>query len=213
VRAFSILLTTLLLVISPQRLPAKAAPNSDEAARVAEALADLLARPVPEYPYAARRDYLQGQGLYLVRFDRGTGLVREVAVVHSSGHPILDQAALGALRQWRIKPHTFEKIKVPFNFELDGERAALLRAVGHNLLYAVQPRYPLEAGAHGVAGRGRFQLIINPSTGLVNDVQILETTHDGRLDAAAVKALRQWRFRPHTLTKLNVPVSFGISYG
>ncbi len=208
-RAFSILLTILLLVICPQRPMAKAAPNSDEAARVADALADLLVRPAPEYPYVARKDYLQGQGLYLVQFDRGTGLAREVAVVHSSGHPILDQAALGALRQWRIKPHTFEKIKIPFNFEIDGERAAFLRAAGRNLLYAVQPHYPFEANEHGVAGQGRFQLIINPSTGLVNDVQILETTRDRRLDEAAVKALRQWRFRPHTLTKLKVPVSFG----
>ena len=213
VRAFSALLTTILLTVSTQRLTAKAAPESDGAARLAEALADLLARPVPEYPYAARKDYLQGRGLYLVRFDPGSGLVREVSVVHSSGHTILDQAALGALRQWRIKPHTFEKVKIPFNFEIEGDRAALMRAVGHNLLYAVEPHYPLEAGAHGVAGRGRFQLVINPSTGLVKDVQTLETTHDVRLDVAAVKALRQWRFRPHTLTKLTVPISFDISYG
>jgi TonB family protein len=168
---------------------------------------------VPVYPYVARRDYLQGKGLYLIRFHPETGQVREVSVVHSSGHEILDQVAVGALHQWRIKPHTFDKIKVPFNFELDGERAALLRAIGDNLLYAVQPQYPLAAAAHGVAGRGRFQLTINPSTGLVTDVQILETTHDQRLDAAAVKALRQWRFRARTLQRLVVPIDFSVSYG
>lgn len=199
--------------IAPQGLTADEARDSDEAVLVTETKAALLATPLPEYPYAARRDYLQGKGLYLLRFDPATGLVREVSVGHSSGHATLDQAALMALHQWRIKPHTFEKIKVPFNFELDGERAALLRAIGPNLLYAAQPHYPLAAGAHGVAGRGRFQLMINPSTGLVTDVQILETTHDQRLDAAAMKALRQWRFRPRTLQKVVVPIDFSISYG
>jgi TonB family protein len=202
-----------MIGMASQRPTTEEARGSDEAALLGETKADLLAMPVPEYPYVARRDYLQGKGLYLLRFNPGTGLVREVTVIHSSGHAILDQAALRALHQWRIKPHTFEKIKVPFTFELDGKRAALLRALGPNLLYAVQPHYPLAASAHGVTGRGQFQLLINPSTGLVTDVQILETTHDQRLDAAAVKAFRQWRFRPRTLQKLVVPIDFSIRYG
>ena len=90
---------------------------------------------------------------------------------------------LQALRQWRIKPHTFTKIKVPCDFTLSGDEAALLRSIGDNLLYAIPPRYPFAAAAHGVIGRGRFQLIIDPSTGLVTDVRTLQTTHDQRLDA------------------------------
>jgi TonB family protein len=175
--------------------------------------ADLLVWHKPEYPYAARRDFLQGKGLYLVRFDLKTGWATEASIARSSGHAILDQSALQAMRQWRIKPHTYAKIKVPINFILSGDEAALLRAIGPNLLYAVPPRYPLAASAHGVAGNGRFQLIINPSTGLVTEVQTLQTTHDQRLDAAAVKAFRQWRFRPHTLQRLVVPADFNIRYG
>ncbi|MGI8957897.1 MAG: energy transducer TonB [Chthoniobacterales bacterium] len=187
--------------------------DTNDAVQVSEAQADLLAKPLPEYPYIARRDFLQGQGLYLVRFDLKTGLAIQSSVVRTCGHPILDQSALQALRQWRIKPQTFAKIKVPFNFKMNGDEAALMRAIGHNLLYAVPPHYPLAAGAHGVAGKGRFQLVIDPSTGLVTDVQTLQTTHDQRLDAAAVKAFRQWRFRPHTLQKLVAPVDFNIRYG
>ena len=62
-------------------------------------------------------------------------------------------------------------------------------------------------------GKGRFRLFVDPRTGLVTDVQTLETTHDTRLDAAAVKALRQWRFKPNTVRKLTVPIDFSFGYG
>jgi TonB family protein len=187
--------------------------DAGDAASFANAKADLLAQPSPEYPYLARRDFLQGKGLYLVHFDIKTGLAAEASVIRSSGHGILDESALHALHQWRVKPHTFTKLRVPYDFTISGDEAALLRAIGDNLLYAVRPHYPLAAGAHGVAGNGRFLLIINPSSGLVTDVQTLQTTHDQRLDAAAVKAFRQWRFRPHTLRKLIMPADFNLGYG
>jgi len=63
--------------------------------------------------------------------------------------------------------------------------------------------------------RDRRQLFLfqDPRTGLVTEVQILETTHDIRLDEAAVKTLRQWRFRPQTLRKFVVPIEFDLGYG
>jgi TonB family protein len=43
----------------------------------------------------------------------------------------------------------------------------------------------------------------------VSDVKILETTRDWQFDTAAVRAYRQWRFRPHTLTKFIVQIGSG----
>ena len=40
-------------------------------------------------------------------------------------------------------------------------------------------------------------------------MQILQSTSDRRLDDAALKCLRQWRFKPHTLEKLVMPIGFG----
>ena len=77
---FFLLLVVLLAIVSPQHLWARTARDSDEAARLSEAVADLVATPHPEYPEQARRDYLQGKGLYLVRFDSDTGRTREVTV-------------------------------------------------------------------------------------------------------------------------------------
>lgn len=212
-RTISILLVTSFVTLSIPRLPAKTSHAVRKPAELTDAKPILLATPAPGYPYAAREGWLEGEGLFLLRFDPANGVAREVSVIRSTGHAVLDQAAVSALRQWKIKPHTYEKIKVPINFELTGEKAATMRAMRGKVLFAPPPHYPLEAAAHGVAGRGRFLLLINPSTGLVTGVQIIETTHDRRLDDAAVKAFLQWRFRPHTLSKLIVPLDFGITYG
>ena len=173
---------------------------------------------MPSYPYAARNKYLQGQGKFVIRFDAKTGHATEVETVRSTGYTVLDEAAIGALRRWMVKPHSIDVVAVPINFELDGLRATTVREAteragkGH-ILYSPWPRFPLAASAHGVAGKGQFQLSIDPRTGLVTEVQILETTHDTRLDEAAIKALRQWRFKPNTVRKFVVPIEFDLGYG
>lgn len=173
----------------------------------------MLAAPMPEYTYAARVAHLQGRGLYQVNFDPQSGLVREVTVLHSTGFALLDEAAIDSLHKWRIKPHTSKTIRVPVNFSIESETAARLRGNDPNVLYAPPPHFPMVAAGLGVnpgyPRHGRFQLNIDPSSGLVTDVKILETTRRWSFDIAAVQAFRQWRFRPHTLTKFVVPMGPG----
>ena len=200
-----------LLVLSSTTLLSRESASVDARAAVVSA-------PMPNYPYAARSKYLQGQGKFLIRFDANTGHAKEVEIVRSTGYAVLDEAAIGALRRWVVKAHSFDVIEVPINFELSGLKATTAREAAEragkgNILYSPWPRFPLAASAHGVAGKGRFQLGIDPRTGLVTEVQILETTHDTRLDEAAVKALRQWRFKPNTLRKFVVPIDFDLGYG
>jgi TonB family protein len=102
----------------------------------------MLDAPMPAYPESARRDYLEGDGLYLIHFDLETGVPVETLVVRSTGHQILDRAALDALGHWRIRPHTLAKVKVPVKFHLDRSRASVPAAVGRNLLSAA--RFPSE---------------------------------------------------------------------
>jgi TonB family protein len=63
----------------------------------------LLRRVEPEYPEAARVQRIQGPVLLDVRIS-GEGAVQEIKVL--SGDPVLAQAAVGAVRQWRFKPRT-----------------------------------------------------------------------------------------------------------
>lgn len=81
----------------------------------------LLDGPAPVYPRESRR--LKEEGTVVLAVTVGlNGLVRDVAVRHSSGSPRLDGAALRAIRKWRWQPflmngnpvEVFGTIEIPF---------------------------------------------------------------------------------------------------
>lgn len=93
--------------------------------------AEVLARPLyernppPLYPRLARRMGKQGVVLLEV-FVSASGMVEEVKVATGSGHEILDEAALDAVRGWRFAPGQRNgrpaamRVRVPVRFELRG---------------------------------------------------------------------------------------------
>ena len=81
--------------------------------------------------------------------------------------------------------------------------------------YSVQPEYPREARAKGLAGKGIAAVEINPITGRVTSVSILKSTGHDILDNAALRAVRQWRYRPGGITSAEIPIQFtskGVIY-
>jgi TonB family protein len=80
--------------------------------------ASAIVKPRAEYPIDARRQRLEGKGIYDLTIDEKTGVVRAVEVRQSTGHKILDDAAVKALRNWRYKPHTAEAAAIPVNFHM-----------------------------------------------------------------------------------------------
>ena len=75
-------------------------------------------------------------------------------------------------------------------------------------LYAPKPYYPSRAAKEYKTGAGTFILNIDRETGLVTSIKIEKTTGRWSLDVSCLKTLIKWRFKPHTLTKVRVPVSF-----
>lgn len=65
--------------------------------------AAYLNNPAPIYPMAARRMGWQGKVLVSVEV-RADGRAGQVQVQQSSGHQVLDEAALRAVRNWRFSP-------------------------------------------------------------------------------------------------------------
>ena len=47
-------------------------------------------------------------------------LLGSVDVLRSTGHEMLDQAAIAALRQWRFQPGDMNAIKIPIDFGMNG---------------------------------------------------------------------------------------------
>ena len=82
------------------------------------------------------------------------------------------------------------------------------------LISHVEPVYPAEAKAKGIAGIVILETAID-ETGAVGDVRILKPLPFG-LDKAAADAVRQWRWEPATLdgkpvpAVLNVTISFRL---
>ena len=78
------------------------------------------------------------------------------------------------------------------------------------VLFAPKPYYPSRARREYKTGAGVFLLNVDQETGLVASIKIEKTTGLWSLDVSCLKALIRWRFKPHKLTKIHVPVRFVI---
>jgi TonB family protein len=80
---------------------------------------DWVVHRVPlDYPYEARRSRITGRGILVGDVDIKTGIVRSVRMEKSTDSRILDRAALSAFSQWRFKPGTIRKFRVPINYAM-----------------------------------------------------------------------------------------------
>jgi protein TonB len=82
-------------------------------------------------------------------------------------------------------------------------------------LYAPRPQYPYEARSRHVTGSGVIVCSVDSGSGNVGGCSVSKSTGSSILDNAATSAFRQWRFRPGTLSRVNIPITFtmtGASY-
>ena len=166
--------------------------------------------PRPPYPYEARAGRLQGSGIAILTVDPATGKVTNVVMRASTGVRILDDVTVSTFSQWRFKPGTVSKVRVPINFVLSGPGgpgvsyvASVVRApdmdqalapfLGKgNVIKAPLPKYPLPWTSKG--GRGVYEIHVNKA-GAVNEVKILKPSGDSTFDNVTVDTLNQWRLR------------------
>lgn len=107
--------------IEPELSATTAAPDEHP---VQEARPLYRENPSPKYPLSARRRGLAGKVVLDVLVDR-TGRVGNVTVAESSGHGILDRAALSAVKDWLFEPGSRggiavdTQVLVPIQFRLN----------------------------------------------------------------------------------------------
>ena len=91
-----------------------------------DAKSGTLKNRAPQYPELARRLAQEGRVFLSVRVDK-EGLPIRVEVEKSSGYPLLDEAALGAVRKWEFRPARSgfvpvdSIVRVPIRFKLEKE--------------------------------------------------------------------------------------------
>ena len=71
--------------------------------------------------------------------------------------------------------------------------------------------YPIEARRARISGSGIFEARIDPKTGRIKGILVVQSTGSQILDWAVVRALSRWRFKPGVVTAFRQPVEFSIS--
>ena len=183
-------------------------------AALAQTPPKLLHKVTPEYPAEARAAHISG----LVRMEasmNANGSVRDVKA--TSGHPLLAAAAVAAVRQWEYEPLVLNgqpadyKASIDLNFALPAEGPEPVQVTGNTqqqkLIRQVTPVYPAEARQQGIAGGVWMKAVIDPD----GNVQSLEV-EDGApsLVAAAVDAVKQWKYAPTVVDGAPVAVTTAI---
>jgi TonB family protein len=87
---------------------------------ISSAKALAISAPRPTYPYEARSRHIMGSGVCVVSVDVSSGAVTDASMAQSIGNPILDNSAVSAFRQWRFRPGTVSKVKIPITFTMSG---------------------------------------------------------------------------------------------
>lgn len=74
--------------------------------------------------------------------------------------------------------------------------------------FAPRPQYPYAARARRQAGSGVVSLVIDPTSGIVKTAEMAPITGYELLDRAALSAFRVWRFKPGSISKARIPITF-----
>jgi TonB family protein len=115
--SFTTIKATVIIVILVAWVPLSCRAENFTYVTPAEMRGIMTSNPDPKYPLSARVARQKGRGLFRLYVRKQTGEVTRVEVAKTTGYHLLDQAALTALRQWRLRPGTrYDGLIVPVTF-------------------------------------------------------------------------------------------------
>ena len=172
----------------------------------------------PEYPEKARKTGIEGVVILSAKSDE-KGNVEKVMVLRSPD-PLLNQAAIDAVSQWKYEPlHIDGKptkvvftVTVRFKLKKQEITEGAVEAGGDvappKLIKRVDPVYPEDARKEGVEG----VVILSVRTGEYGEVEQVKVLKSvPLLDEAAIDAVRQWIYEPFISKGKPTPVVFTVT--
>jgi TonB family protein len=158
----------------------------------------------PVYPEIARQSKVEGIVIVQARTDT-QGRVKDAMILRSI--PLLDQAALDAVKQWAYEPMVINGeakeavFTVTVRFALDkeknkgqqGKEEGTGDVLVPTLVKRVDPVYPEAAAKAGIQGIVLLEATTDEQGNVVK-VRVLKSIPE--LDQAAIDALKQWKYEP-----------------
>jgi TonB family protein len=188
-----------------------------------------LAKKVsPVYPEKARQERVEGIVTLGTRIDT-QGRVSQV-MVYRSQTPLLDSAAIDAVKQWVYEPLIIEGMPkeavftTNVTFKLKPEKVEKTEATRGimggvlkiedpadvpRLIKKVEPVYPHEARKALVQGVVVL-VVTTDEEGNVSDVAVLKS-ESSLLNQASIDAVKQWKYEPVVSKGSPIPVSFNVT--
>ncbi|MBN2346140.1 MAG: energy transducer TonB [Candidatus Aminicenantes bacterium] len=175
----------------------------------------------PVYPEKAAKLGIEG----MVRIEATTnekGDVVSARIVPSENpQPLLEKAALAAVRQWKYEPFMVNgKAKgvtftVTMNFALKRDKKAALAltaaAERPKILKKVNPVYPEEALQKRIEGMVRIEATTDEKGDVVSARIVPSESPQPLLEEAALAALRQWKYEPFMVDGKAKEVTFTVT--
>jgi len=171
----------------------------------------LIKKVEPVYPEEARKDEVEGVVILEATTDI-YGRVVNTKVLRSV--PVLDQAAIDAIKQWVYEPMIIDEEPrgVIFTVTCTFKLREPVRAVGDikppKLIKKVEPFYPESARKAQIKG----VVILETTTdkyGKVKKVKVLRSIPE--LDQAAIDAVKQWVYEPKIIDGKPTGVIFTVT--
>ena len=141
----------------------------------------------------------------------------EPALEESVTPPPLEQIHLDqdSFREENVTPPSVRAHRKARSPSLVRGTTASLRSVKAMMAYAPRPVYPYEARRQRVTGSGVALLTIDQTSGTVTNVLMAQSCGNAILDNSTLDALRRWRFKPVSVSRVQVPITYtlmGVSY-
>ena len=99
-------------------------------------------------------------------------------------------------------------IHAPMHHSFPADESRQVGSESALAIYAPRPQYPYEARARRIAGAGEAVLAVDLNMGVVTKAEMARSTGSPILDNAALAAFRQWQFKPGTVWKVRIPITF-----
>lgn len=192
--------------------------KAEDAVRIdAQKRPKIIKRVKPVYPKEAFAQGIQGV-VELEATINTTGDVVGVKVLPAKApQPLLENAAVAALRQWKYEPYLIHgKAKaviftVTVTFMLAEKPPVVPAGERPKLVKMVKPVYPEEAAKQGIEGTAVIEATIDDQ-GNISAARVLPAENSQPLlEEAALTAVKQWKYEPYVRNGKALSVTFRVT--